>query len=1394
MKAVDILLNSILPEDLRGDRTWDKKSIDQLMADIANKHPARYAELAKKISDVGRNAAYRQGETLTLSDMRGPIDKAKVFDQMDREIEMAKATTQGEAFESARMKIYGKYAGELEKQTIAAAIAGKNNLANTVISGARGSTVQLRGMITTPALYTDYKGRTIPRFVRHSFGEGVRPADYLAGAFGVRLAVMCLHEDTEVRMADGSSRSIKSINPGDWVMGADITGVTFPVRVTERFFQGKLPVNRYRFENSDHNYRELVCTENHKILLNSNAEYRKHTSRRRRDSSYVAPANAYHMVKVDKIGCGEPELSAVLPCGNSSTLGRMEPMALLFGLLTGDGCLTHGGRITLSCADEGLVSDVRENLSSLGLELKKYASSVGKNWDYSLVKSNYSARQNKSIQPGIKGFVGGAVDAHRRRISEEGLWDKYSYEKEVPKTIGEWDNTSVAEYLAGLYATDGSVVHGKTAGAPSLLVSYASTSLKLIEKVKWLLEFRFGVYGSRISTRTKGGFGTSDQPRLHPLYTFGISSYHALSKFKPVANLIPGKKRDKFLKLLSEFVIKQSNPYPKARLEDVTKVPDAYCYDIEVDHPDHLFVLSCGLIVSNSTKNATADAGDLCLHEDTLVRMADGTGKSIKHIVPGDLVVGSDKHGMTFPVKVVAKFDQGYKHVERYGFLKSGNSKVWDEVVCTDNHKFLIHTQHRTLKRDILPLGKLSIRSKAVPVQGFKDEALKDEDFALLIGLLVGDGYVPDRRDSKINLTCADPSLIEDIVDYAKSLGVKLHQRNTQKIQYTVTCPGAQVGGSPLKAKLREVGVLGKKAHTKTLPTGIYSWSNKSVAAFLGGYFSADGSVTQRITDGNTYPEISISSVSKPLIEGVLDLLKFRFGITGSEIFETSESDRRASGTFNSNGPGYMFVIGSSRDVTKFRRLIPLVGRKAKSLSVCQEAKGVNISKGFRPVVHIGDAGTARCFDIEVDHPEHLFVLASGIICSNSKQLVQSTSNLLVTEDDCGVANGISTSIDDRDTVGRVLARDVGKFKAGMVIDRHVANDLRASGVKNIIARSALTCQAQQGICSHCLGQQAGGKFAPIGFAAGITAAQAIAEPLTQGALNTKHEAGAFKGERRTFAGFDVINQLMQSPETFPHRAAISELEGRVDDIADAPQGGKFITVGGQKHYALPGYEPIVKKGDTVETGDQLSDGIMDVNDVVRLRGLGEGRRYYVDRVQQALSDSGAGNASRRNLELIARGALDHVRVTSDDGVGSYLPDDLGSYNHLAVTYSPPAHVKNVPLKTARGLYLHAPALHYSIGTKLSGRMVKEMQDSGVTDVTAHEDAPPFVPEMVRLRGSQYAGTDWLAKHHASNISRNIGLDAERARDTNVEKNVHFVPRLAVGMGFGDKVNESGEF
>ena len=78
MKAIEVLLNSKLPPDLRSDtRKLDKKGIDALMADTARLYPSRYAEISKIVSDLGRNAAYEQGETLTLNDMRPVVDKEK---------------------------------------------------------------------------------------------------------------------------------------------------------------------------------------------------------------------------------------------------------------------------------------------------------------------------------------------------------------------------------------------------------------------------------------------------------------------------------------------------------------------------------------------------------------------------------------------------------------------------------------------------------------------------------------------------------------------------------------------------------------------------------------------------------------------------------------------------------------------------------------------------------------------------------------------------------------------------------------------------------------------------------------------------------------------------------------------------------------------------------------------------------------------------------------------------------------------------------------------------------------------------------------------------------------------------------------------------------------------
>lgn len=410
-----------------------------------------------------------------------------------------------------------------------------------------------------------------------------------------------------------------------------------------------------------------------------------------------------------------------------------------------------------------------------------------------------------------------------------------------------------------------------------------------------------------------------------------------------------------------------------------------------------------------------------------------------------------------------------------------------------------------------------------------------------------------------------------------------------------------------------------------------------------------------------------------------------------------------------------------------------------------------------------------------------------------AKQMVQASSPMLVTEDDCGSSNGIDLDIHDKSLKRRVLARETNGLPAGTVLDRAAITDLKKRGVENLIVRSPLTCTTGNGICKQCVGKDAEGKFPPIGEAVGITAAQAIGEPITQGALNTKHTGGVGGGAKREYSGFDWINQFLQTPSQFKDRAVVSESEGRVERIEEAPQGGTYVTVAGERYYVAPGFEVEVEEGQEVEAGDALSAGLINPSDVVRLRGLGEGRRYFSDRLKQMLDDSGM-DADRRTTEMLARSAINHIKIDELDDPAGHLPDDIVSYNKYLSDYTPPEDTEPLAPGKAVGKVLQAPALHYAIGTRITPSVAKRLEKVGWGDVQVSERAPRFSPQMVRLQSASHNNPDWLAQQHTSYLKRQLSDSAARGLDTNIEKNVHFAPRLAVGEDFGKNIRETGTF
>jgi DNA-directed RNA polymerase subunit beta' len=409
-----------------------------------------------------------------------------------------------------------------------------------------------------------------------------------------------------------------------------------------------------------------------------------------------------------------------------------------------------------------------------------------------------------------------------------------------------------------------------------------------------------------------------------------------------------------------------------------------------------------------------------------------------------------------------------------------------------------------------------------------------------------------------------------------------------------------------------------------------------------------------------------------------------------------------------------------------------------------------------------------------------------------AKQMVQSAANIVVTENDCGVANGVDLEPDDKSLRGRVLARSVGNLKAGSVLDKQALAYIHKAGVKNVIARSPMTCQSREGVCSKCMGLNAVGKFPSKGESVGITAAQAIGEPITQGALNVKHQGGA-AGASRRYAGFGVINQFVQTPETFPDKAILAKKDGSVTSIVEAPQGGYYVMVDNEPHYVANGYPVTVKVGDRLEAGDAMAEGLADPGEIVELRGLGEGRRYYADKLKELLDDSGM-EADRRNTELMARAALDHLQITDLEEGSEYLPDDVVSYSYFANRYTPPPSTKRVSTNSSVGTFLQSPALHYTIGTRVTPKIAQRLNDAGFNEVFASKDSPSFKPHMVRLRAASHYGTDWLASMHTSYLKKQLSDSAIRGEESDVENNVHFAPRLAIGANFADNIEQTGKF
>ncbi|WP_371418198.1 DNA-directed RNA polymerase subunit beta'' [Anabaena sp. UHCC 0253] len=197
-----------------------------------------------------------------------------------------------------------------------------------------------------------------------------------------------------------------------------------------------------------------------------------------------------------------------------------------------------------------------------------------------------------------------------------------------------------------------------------------------------------------------------------------------------------------------------------------------------------------------------------------------------------------------------------------------------------------------------------------------------------------------------------------------------------------------------------------------------------------------------------------------------------------------------------------------------------------------------------------------------------------------TRRLVDVSQDVIVREFDCGTTRGLSIRAMTEGSktliklstrlMGRVVGEDVlhPQTKAMIAprntpIDDDLAIAIQKAGVKEVIVRSPLTCEAARSVCQHCYGWSlAHAKMVDLGEAVGIIAAQSIGEPGTQLTMRTFHTGGVFTGEvaqqvRSQVPGTVKIPRKLQ---TRPYRTRHGE------DALYVEANGTIMIEGDKKH------------------------------------------------------------------------------------------------------------------------------------------------------------------------------------------------------------------------------------
>jgi DNA-directed RNA polymerase subunit beta' len=295
-----------------------------------------------------------------------------------------------------------------------------------------------------------------------------------------------------------------------------------------------------------------------------------------------------------------------------------------------------------------------------------------------------------------------------------------------------------------------------------------------------------------------------------------------------------------------------------------------------------------------------------------------------------------------------------------------------------------------------------------------------------------------------------------------------------------------------------------------------------------------------------------------------------------------------------------------------------------------------------------------------------------------------------------------------------------GHVKRGELITKEIAHGIEADEtIDGFKIMSVLSAGSVHGVPQKSYGvDPATGNLVASHHPIGVIAAQSIGEPGTQLSLDSKHRSGAVVADD-TAQGLSRVEELLEvrTPKgqayltdiagvanvweegdhyivqvtakdkenlTFKlgdrvakiksgSDVAIGDVVASMEDGSEpqvAPMAGKaevtdkavIITPAGQSvvRYEIPGFKQLyVRDGDPVVAGQRLTNGSVNLQELMRLQGVEATQRYIMNEVLHIFAAQGQ-NIADKHLECIVRQMFSRVQI-EDAGDSEFVTGDVVS-------------------------------------------------------------------------------------------------------------------------------------